>query len=221
MKHFFNRFDRRIIYIIIAFVFCFGIFIGQFTDVKKIFLSWTLSNTIAFISLIFAFVMLVWKTFEARRMTIRPSIVSKRLDGRKYLFAMSIENMGNVTIFPERAFLFVDEGVYDNNKRFYDFPFLLEHTDGVDNCTLKNCCLGQTAKYPKDDVDQRFRKKFNNCYEIKGLSVKAIQYITPGELFKDSLIIDFPNKGAYRACLIVIGKKNNPCCCTSVQINAV
>jgi len=221
MSKSFTRIDKRKEIIVIVSVILFlilGIIIGHIVDIPYLFVNWTFGNTITIISLAVAITTLVWKTSEARRMTLRPDIVSRHLNGLKYLFTCSIENKGNVTICPEIAYLFVDEGVYDDDKHFYDFSFLLEHIDGADNCTLKNCCLAQAVKYPEENIDQRFRKKFNKCYELKGLSVKAIQYITPGELFKDSLIIDFPNEGAYRVFLVIIGKNSKPCCCTSVQV---
>jgi len=218
MKGRMGRLIKQRAWFIILIVLVFGVFLGNFVDLHGLFADWNVYHTIALISATTAVIMLIWKATEAKKMTLRPNITAERFEGLRYLFTMSIENLGNVTIYPERVYLFVDEGVFDEGKCFYDFPFLLEHIDGADNCTLKSCCLEPSVRYPEASVDQRFQGKFKKCYEIKGLSLKVIQYISPGELFRDNIIIDFPNEGAYRAHLVIIGKEANPCCCTSVQV---
>ena len=131
--------------------------------------------------------------------------------------ACSYENVGTKRIIPKNVYLFIDQGV-ENEDGTFEFPFILRHEVGEEDCVLgKRCKEGGLPCYPQDlRMSSMFESTYCNRLLLKHLSSESIIYVDPGEKFSDSMTIRPPGKGVYRA-MVVFTAVNADCCCTLKQ----
>lgn len=140
------------------------------------------------------------------------------------ILSNSIANIGNGEIALGNTYLFVDQGIYNEKKYCYEFPFIQKkflNMEGIadeDCIAVAQCKLGKPVypifcshiKHFYEGTDS-----FYNCYELPHLSSQSILYMAPNEVFTEELTLKL-NKGIYRALLVCVP---NPESCDCICCN--
>ena len=127
-------------------------------------------------------------------------------------FSCSISNIGSSNIELGNTFLFIDQGVFNEQDSSYKFPFLQKKFLGIDGISDDDCIMSAQCKkdepiYPilYSHIIGFFGETslFHNCYSLPHLSSKSILYMAPHEVFSEELILKL-NAGVYRAILVSV-----------------
>ena len=131
------------------------------------------------------------------------------------IITCTIDNFGRKRIKPKNIYLFVDQGILKESS--YKFPYLLKHEEGEYDCILsKTCKAGGLDSFPDILLTDEFKNQYHKAFKLKHLSTESILYIDPGESFSEDVILNFNEKGAYRAMVIWTAVKED-CMCASKQ----
>lgn len=142
------------------------------------------------------------------------------------LFKAYISNIGTAEIELDNTYLFVDEGIYNDEKRCYDFPFIQKKhlkIEGVadEDCIASSQCKNGNAVYPLfcPHIEEFYKNHnvFYNCYKLSHLSSQSILYMAPKEVFTEELALRL-DKGVYRAILVCVPNPKS-CDCTCCNRN--
>lgn len=135
-------------------------------------------------------------------------------------FSCSVSNVGVGDIALGNTFLFIDQGLFNEETQAYMFPFIQKKFLGIEGIADEDCvacaqCKKGEALYPLSYSHVReFYKgntSFCNCYSLPHLSSKSILYMAPKEMFTEELILKL-YQGVYRAILVSVPRPGSCDC---------
>lgn len=127
-------------------------------------------------------------------------------------FSCSIANIGGGDIALGNTFLFIDQGIFNEETSAYMFPFLQKKFLGIEGIADEDCvacvqCKKNEAVYPLaySHIQEFYKENipFCNCYALPHLSSQSILYMAPNETFTEELILKL-KQGVYRAILVSV-----------------
>ena len=145
----------------------------------------------------------------------RQILINVEVKDEYAIVTCTLENMGKKRIIPKNVYLFIDEGI--ENDDYLKFPFCLKHEEGEDDCVLgKRCKGGGINSFPEDLLPEEFKTKYHKSFKLQHLSREAILFIDPGEKFSEDLVLKLNNTGVYRV-IAIWTAVNADCICANKQ----
>lgn len=140
------------------------------------------------------------------------------------ILSSSIANIGKGKIALGNTFLFIDQGIFDDKRHCYEFPFIQKKFLKMKGIADEDCIAAAQCKMGKPvypifcpHIEHFYNgtNSFYNCYTLPHLSSQSILYMAPDEVFTEELVLKF-NKGVYRALLVCVP---NPESCDCICCN--
>ncbi len=158
---------------------------------------------------------LIFTILKRQLSTQRQIKVDVDVKNNNAIITCTIDNFGRKRIKPKNIYLFVDQGILKEDS--YKFPYLLKHEEGEYDCVLSKICkAGGVESFPDSLRTDEFKNQYHKVFKLKHLSTESILYIDPGESFSEDAILEFNERGAYRA-MVVWTAVNEDCICASKQ----
>lgn len=187
---------------------------------RKLAVQITINELVACLTLLITICTIVFKLTDS---IIKKTYTAKRkisLDvqvlNNHAIISCRIENCGTKRLVPQNIYLIVENGVYNSEEHYYEFPYILKHEKGEDYCAFSKLCQRNTVQsVPPELIEDRFKKLFRQVVKLKHLSSETILYVDPDEEFSEDMVFKLDN-GCYKATVVWTSVKEE-CICTTKE----
>lgn len=167
-----------------------------------------------------------FRTAGKKALCMQTDVSVSVLDDEMVIISAWVENIGYKRFDTKITNLYIDRGDVNDSAKgvtFYEFPQLLKHKEqGIrHDCILAERCAEEITAYPSlCDLgmnDDKLNEKFACSRVLQHLSHGAVDFLLPGEMFSEDIVIKLKS-GVYRVTLVCVsGTKGCECSCSTKQ----